>query len=279
MYQLTQGTIIYGIRSTKYPDVVCNGIVLSARCDLANCKVDNVYYSVAIPCDEWLVSEEGFHTALAGKIKDIECKIEKWLQTQLLDWDTMKGFTCDEFEKVLDVQCPDTKKKERSDLVDQFKTYSVYTSQALPQETKREVLSKEKKYISTFLSNIAGGQASHFAYIPQDAYRANGCLDNGLIVDLQELERIDAKTVDLICAYAVDSKNEDLPEPQIALYNKQFFLHNGPGYASPDCDIESPWIEYLMQRFSNSFIRIGVDGPQKDNVAALIKRVCEGGEQ
>ena len=35
----TQGTIISGIRSKKYPEIICNAIIISARCDLVNCKV------------------------------------------------------------------------------------------------------------------------------------------------------------------------------------------------------------------------------------------------
>ena len=46
-----------------------------------------------------------------------------------------------------------------------------------------------------------------------------------------------------------------------------------PGYAMPEFDIVSPWIEYIMQRFSNAFIRIGVDGPQKEDVQSMVSRV------
>lgn len=36
--KFTQGTIIEYIRSTKYPEIKCQGIVISARCDLAQEK-------------------------------------------------------------------------------------------------------------------------------------------------------------------------------------------------------------------------------------------------
>ena len=35
----TQGTIIEDIRSKKYPALKCKGIVISARCDLAQEKI------------------------------------------------------------------------------------------------------------------------------------------------------------------------------------------------------------------------------------------------
>ena len=43
MYSLTQGTIITGVRSDKYSNIRCNGVVISARCDLANCKISKIY--------------------------------------------------------------------------------------------------------------------------------------------------------------------------------------------------------------------------------------------
>ncbi len=279
MYNLTQGTIISGLRSRKYPGTVCNGIVISARCDLANCKIHNVYYLIAIPVDDWLVSDDGFLTALSTRINNLENTIETKIQNESLDWESMKGFTPEEFEVVLNAQCPNMKSKNRTELINDFKTYTQYRTSGLPVEVKKEILSNEKKSVSSFLLGIANGQTTHYAFVPESAYRDNKYVDNGLVVDLQELDRIDAQSIDIVCGYKMDSQNPLLSRAQIELYNNQFFLCDNPGYAVPDCDIKSPWIEYLMQRFSNSFIRIGVDGPQKADVQNLVDRACRGEEQ
>ena len=34
-YTFDQGTIVYGIKSLKYPDSVCYGIIITASCDIA----------------------------------------------------------------------------------------------------------------------------------------------------------------------------------------------------------------------------------------------------
>lgn len=279
MYNITQGTIISGIRSEKYPDTVCSGIVISARCDLANCKVHNVYYLVAIPVREWLLSDEGFHTVLTGRINDLENKLESKIQGQQLDWESMKNFTPDEFEKVITEQCQNVKQRDRDDWIANFKTYTQYNTTGLPTKIKRGILSQEQRPITSYLQSVANGQATHILYIPEDAYLDNQCLDDGLIVDLEELDRVDAKTIDVICAYEMDSQSHLLSEEEIVAYNRRFFLYDEPGYAVPDCDIKSPWIEYLMQRFSNSFIRIGVDGPQKTNIQSMLSSVFDGGKQ
>ena len=41
--KFTQGTIIEYIRSTKYPEIKCQGIVISARCDLAQEKINQFH--------------------------------------------------------------------------------------------------------------------------------------------------------------------------------------------------------------------------------------------
>ena len=78
MYSLTQGTIITGVRSDKYSNIRCNGVVISARCDLANCKISKIYYLIAVPSDDWLLSDEGFNIVLSQRQNDLEDKnVEK----------------------------------------------------------------------------------------------------------------------------------------------------------------------------------------------------------
>ena len=48
MKKVTQGTLIYGMRSSKYPGVMTYGIIISAACDLAQDKIDKVFYLTAI---------------------------------------------------------------------------------------------------------------------------------------------------------------------------------------------------------------------------------------
>lgn len=53
---LDQGTIIYGIRSDKYPNLRCYGIIITASCDIAQQKVSKLYYLLAIDATEWFCS-------------------------------------------------------------------------------------------------------------------------------------------------------------------------------------------------------------------------------
>ena len=101
MYSLTQGTIITGIRSDKYPNIRCNGVVISARCDLANCKISKIYYLVAVPSDDWLLSDEGFNIVLSQRQNELEDKLQAKLGGSGLDWSTLKSFSVEDFSTVI----------------------------------------------------------------------------------------------------------------------------------------------------------------------------------
>ena len=44
---LTQGTVITSIRSQKYKNQSCYGIIISARCDIANNKISKIYIHIS----------------------------------------------------------------------------------------------------------------------------------------------------------------------------------------------------------------------------------------
>lgn len=274
MYLLTQGTIISGVRSNKYLDTKCYGIVISARCDLANCKISKIYYLIAVSSDDWLLSDEGFNTVLSQRSNELESQLQNKLNMNGLDWASLKNFSVEEFATVVH----DSEvglKKDANKCLASFETFKQYTSGCLKRAEKQEVLSKEMKNISSYLLSIANGQMIHFIYIPESAYLKDGSIDKGLIIDLQELEYISIADAEKLANFEIDVKNKLLTEEEKEHHNNRFFLFDSPGFAIAEWDIKSPWIEYLMQRFSNAFIRIGVDSPQKESIQTMITRVSK----
>lgn len=277
MYSLTQGTVISGIRSEKYPGTMCNGVVISARCDVANCKIRNIYYLVAVAVEDWLLTDEGFHAVLVTKVNELADKIETKLQKVGLDWNTLRNFSASDFEKV--VRDDEVGLKQNADsCMESYKTYMRYQSNGLSTEERRSILQIEKKSVNKYLLSVVNGQVTHYVFVPQDAYKEDKCLDRGMIVDLQELDRFSIETAEIICSLEMDTKCKKLTDKQKDEYDKRFFLSDGAGYAMPEFNVKSPWIEYIMQHFSNSFIRIGVDGPQKKEIDLVIDRVGKGEE-
>lgn len=274
MYSLTQGTIITGVRSDKYSNIRCNGVVISARCDLANCKISKIYYLIAVPSDDWLLSDEGFNIVLSQRQNDLEDKLQTKLGGSGLDWSTLKSFSVEEFSTVIHDQEVGLK-KDTDKVLEVFRTFKNYTSKYLELGDKKAILQNESKSVASSLLKIANGQMMHYIYVPENAYIKDGSIDRGLIIDLQELEYISIRDAERLVNCEIDIQSKDLSEVDKQRYNNCFFLMDWPGYAMAEYDIASPWTKYIMQRFSNAFIRIGVDGPQKEDVQSMVSRVSK----
>ena len=274
MYSLTQGTIITGVRSDKYSNIRCNGVVISARCDLANCKISKIYYLIAVPSDDWLLSDEGFNIVLSQRQNDLEDKLQTKLGGSGLDWSTLKSFSVEEFSTVIHDQEVGLK-KDTDKVLEVFRTFKNYTSKYLELGDKKAILQNESKSVASSLLKIANGQMMHYIYVPENAYIKDGSIDRGLIIDLQELEYISIRDAERLVNCEIDIQSKDLSEVDKQRYNNCFFLMDWPGYTMAEYDIASPWTEYIMQRFSNAFIRIGVDGPQKEDVQSMVSRVSK----
>ena len=274
MYSLTQGTIITGVRSDKYSNIRCNGVVISARCDLANCKISKIYYLIAVPSDDWLLSDEGFNIVLSQRQNDLEDKLQTKLGGSGLDWSTLKSFSVEEFSTVIHDQEVGLK-KDTDKVLEVFRTFKNYTSKYLELGDKKAILQNESKSVASSLLKIANGQMMHYIYVPENAYIKDGSIDRGLIIDLQELEYISIRDAERLVNCEIDIQSKDLSEVDKQRYNNCFFLMDWPGYAMAEYDIASPWTEYIMQRFSNAFIRIGVDGQQKEEVQSMVSRVSK----
>lgn len=161
MYSLTQGTIITGVRSDKYSNIRCNGVVISARCDLANCKISKIYYLIAVPSDDWLLSDEGFNIVLSQRQNDLEDKLQTKLGGSGLDWSTLKSFSVEEFSTVIHDQEVGLK-KDTDKVLEVFRTFKNYTSKYLELGDKKAILQNESKSVASSLLKIANGQMMHY---------------------------------------------------------------------------------------------------------------------
>lgn len=270
---LTQGTIITSLRSNQYPDNYCYGIVISARCDLANDKINKIFYLEAIKLEDWILSKKGFNILVNDVIKKDVTKLENILQRNGLNWETIKNFSIDEFDSVIDSEFSIKQQKENNDIKKLFRKYKKYTNASVSLCERKNLLSENRKIVTKIISNISNGQYTHFIYIPSDALDFAKNLKNGLIVDLQEVDYLNLETAKDLINYSIDSKSSDLSDEKKEHYNKKFFLSEKPGYSIMLGNIKSPWIEYLMQHFSNVFIRIGINNPSKEDINQLVTKI------
>lgn len=271
MKEVTQGTLICGMRSIKYPGVTTYGIVISAACDLAQDKIDKVFYLTAIPIKKWLCSDRGFHLVTATPASNYKNSLMKNCEKFDLSWDVIQTLSPHEFELVAN-QCI-SKKSDREAALKQFLKYSQISKGNLTFDEKAEVYLSESKAVANYLGDILTGSNSHFIFIPNQAI--SGALSElqGLVIDLLELDYLPMDIVKKIADGEIDCSI--MSDSEIAVYHDRFFLSEDPGYAYPVGRIKSPWCEYVLQHFSNCFIRIGVNNPERNEAKGMIEALFQ----
>ncbi len=277
MLEITQGSIISGIRNHRYPNCRCFGIVISARCDLANDKIYKIFYLTAVDVNEWFLTQVGYDLVLKKRVSGLINSLRSALEPLGFVWDIVSRFSKEEFETVLADKEYSIKASTQKTLASSFDNYLRCTLPTLTEEERRMLLKEEEKQMKSVFYEINSGSNSHFTYIPKKAYEQNST--GGLIVDHQELDYFTVEQAKYICYGEMDIKSNKLSEQQKSFFDKQFFLTEEPGFSVVYDTIDSPWIEYLMQRFSNTFIRIGVDNVSRNEIDQMVVSITQKREE
>lgn len=300
--EIDQGTIIYGIHSTKYPSVPCYGVIITARCDIAQCKVPKYYYLVAVDAASWFCTQHGFEQTFASSLQSQKNKIIENASKLNLDGDVLVKCMHDDQNTIL------TQKEADPKLAKELKQAVKNLRKALDQyrnliegntdEGKRCLeIKKNSKTAVNHLNEIDLGKHTHYYFLPQCSYLGNDIKSKGLIVDLLEIGVLslqDAQKIVSPFSQAIYYKDlPDLPQKEDLPYLKeqddinslfeklseyvrlttQFWLKSDDDFVAIEGTTKSPWCEHLMQRFSNAFVRIGLDNPTKSDFESIIASI------
>ncbi len=263
--ELTQGSIIADIRSEKYDNLRCKGIIISARCDFAQDKIKQFHYLSAMDIKDWIF-EELYCTIVEECIKSEKGQIRKCAEKYRLDFGTLEGFGYEKMKEVLKHHVP---KKELVSVLESCELCEWDEKLLVVKDRKkqREFLGNKackKKFISK-VNTLLCSAYPKFAFIPQKGYMNSESLIQGLVVDLQDVHQIDMKFKKGLLNNEYDYqiiKDEELRRE----LNRYFFFENEDDFVIIEGMVQSPWIEYILQMFAHSFIRIGVDNAPQDEV-------------
>lgn len=273
--RFTQGTIIENMRSGKYPGIRCKGIVISARCDLAQNKIKYFHCLMALPLEDWFF-EVLFNDILEEKKKELFGKIKRYAEENNLDFDSLINMGIDKVEYIL-TQCVGDNKKVSKDVsiwISTWKTIEELSSEKKDRNHKNAYLrNNAEKLVKSKMLHLYNSVYPKFAFVPVKAYSCNSSSVEGLVIDLQDIKQIDMNVKNDILDYKYDfttyqgDRKEEI--------NKLFFFENESDFVMADDIITSPWIEYILQLFAHSFIRIGVDNAFDYEIREYCNRIME----
>ncbi|MGR2738145.1 hypothetical protein ACUY1T_06800 [Billgrantia sp. Q4P2] len=243
-----QGVIFQGGVTNLHPDKPCLGIVLSARCDLSQKKVESVAYAPVVKMSEF-IEKFLFFKAVEGFVKEKKGLIKKHLiqsNPKLSSWiDAIGEMAVFGYEK------DNLKPKLRESVEKLFSDIDT----ALELEYCKlngndKVVESIRKKIKTQIEDIAKGKVEGYFIIDNISDPLEES-EGAYVVILREVRYLSMLFLELIAKGFTASQKEEIKKSDV--YYKEGF------YYYLICQMKSPYIELLMQRFSNLFIRIGVD--------------------
>lgn len=301
--EIDQGTVIYGIRSSKYPSTPCYGIIITARCDIAQCKVPKYYYLVAVDASAWFCTKHGFEQTFSGDLKSYRDNVNTHASKLSLDGNVLISCTQENQDIILNQRESELKSEKSTrdtfkSLRKALKQYRSLDEANYNNKTRQEAIGKFSKTAIAHLRDIDTGRHSHYYFLPQTSYIKNGIKSKGLIVDLLEIGVLSLQDAQkLISPFSQVISRKDLPVipckedfqylkngdslesllkgfPEYLRLTHQFWLETDSDFVAIEGTTQSPWCEHMMQRFSNAFIRIGLDNPTQSDFESIISNIC-----
>ena len=300
-YTIDQGTVIYGIRSSKYPTVCCYGVIISARCDIAQGKVPKYYFLVAVDASEWFCTEHGYDMVYSSVIKGIKSEIDSKADELDLCGDVLVSAEIQDLEAILSAKREEysgnSKQIKKVDtLANKIAEFRIFSIRDMDDSQRSIAVGRQPKTAIKELENIYKGTQHHYYYLPQHAYLDNSVYNKGLIVDLLEIKELSLEDADRIKSPGIDFQIlPSFPTPEkmlevikggdpreiekmldgiqeITRLTTEYWLKKDSDFVDFEGTIQSPWCEHLMQRFSHAFIRIGLSDPTKRDFEDVITK-------
>lgn len=250
--RMTQGSIINGCVADAFPGEEVFGLIITPRCDVSHeGKVDSVHYLPVVPFERW------FEVVAKPKIKEIWKKSiygqlnDQFKSTKIGDDVMGAGFTYDDLLKICDEKVKKKASKEKiKSLLNSYFAHEEddFNYYLLDGEGKDE----KKHELIKYLSRLEGNNIAPFYLL--EAWPDYG-IEKHLIVMLREVHRIQFSTAMNIKAGATEAMMADVD----LKYNDLFMKNDPNNFFWVHAEVNSPFIEHIMQAFVYNFSRIGVD--------------------
>lgn len=261
----TQGTIISNVRSRKYTEIKCKGIVISARCDLAQNKIQTFHYVTALPLEDWIF-EELYYRLVKECIDSERNSIKSILLKNGLDFETLLELGFEKSKIVIEKALPSQKAQSVINQLEMYyKKMNRYECDDIDEKKKFFRDNTVKKRVKDYIKKLFNGSYPKFSFVPQKSYMNKGALNDGLVIDLHDIYQLGIE-------YATQIQKNEIDyilisnEQRRNTINQSFYFQDESDFVICEGIIESPWIEYIMQHFAISFMRIGVDNATQNEI-------------
>lgn len=274
--RLTQGTVFCGAKAGDYLSVPTWGVIITARCDTAQEKTPLVNYLPLVRVEDWL-ERDGGTVILDRALSDLLNRFKALMTTRdfaasLLEVYSPSEITAEHFALP---PTPGTSKKVEKELREAQQAADLaaeiaQVKEALADRPDRALFVRQqllgcRKWTEAVIKELFSHRLAGYYFIPDIGDLTDNSSALGYVVLLREIHHIPRPTVSrLVNGVAADANGAvDLA----GLCFKSF------DFACPVTEIQSPWIEHLMQAFCSLFGRIGIVDLDKGRTSRIVNAV------
>lgn len=264
--KMTQGSIINGCIAEDFPNEETYGFIITPRCDLGHeGKVKTVHY---VP----LVSFERWFEVIARPVikdlwkKDLQSRLNCMFKNAKMGEDVMGvGFSYDDLIKLCNEKVnKDNDKTTITNLLNEFFDKDPYDFDLFLLDAEGKPKNKHK--MIEYLSRLEGnGIPAYYAIEGWDEYGT----DKHLVLMLRDVRRMQFST-------AMNIKKgvyENALGFSDTLKNDLFLNNDSKHFFSVQAQINSPFVEHIMQAFVYNFSRIGVEDRPGDTIDKMFNAI------
>lgn len=269
--EITQGSVFSCVRLARYSGTSVLGLVITARCDIAQSKYPVLNYLPVVPLRAWLM-QDGLQILLEKEQKDQVGKLKGILKQANISETILLSVGLDEIARIhFPIDTGNKSEKKRSANFHALVTEKQAFEALCESHNGKEIFNWFAQFRETEVKNIIErlsryDLAGHYLFetlIDEDPGAAFVCL----------LRDVSSIPQDLAIEIS-NGLSQQVIKENFAPATSDLLEISPLDLAMPVACIGSPTIEHVMQTFSNLFSRIGLDDPDPKRIGALVTDCC-----
>lgn len=267
--ELTQGTIFTCAISENYETCDVYGLIITARCDVANGKAPIFSYIPVLPYREW-VTKDGAEIIASRISANSAGEMRKIIKSAGLSETILETISISSISEDLEKDASKDgrlRAKRFHEHVSKKAAADEYLSTG-NRESAQKLIKENTGLYHGLVKELVGNGVADFHYLDQIEF---GKESDGYVALLREIRfmpsRVAARILD-----GLDRNDYSLLE-NAGTGGMRF--RSDDDYAMPVGLLKSPFIEFLMQRLTNLFGRIGVTDIAAQRVESLKNAFAE----
>ena len=255
--ELTQGTLFTCATAEGYPSQSVMGMIITARCDVAQDKAPIYNYIPVVSLGDWILGD-GADIILDRVKMDQENSLKTTVVSAGLSDTLLKSKTYQEIHDIHLLEKAATDRKwvvKCSSFLDCAAALAdtITALSSSDKEVRKSALNKSPKSIDTAIKDLAGNKIFGYYLLRRVPNMIDDSLGDyvALLREIHHMPNLVAKKI------AKGISKEDFDALSLSGSCPRFV--GDDDYSLPVARLKSPWMEHLMQTLTLLFSRIGVE--------------------